>query len=240
MIKSFFRRLFKILKSLFLVFLIYNAFVIFVILFFRFIDPSSTAFIYSKIEEPFISLFDTDDIKYKPVLLSNISYSTPLAVIASEDQTFFEHFGFDFEQIEKAMKENSRRRRQRGASTITMQVSKNLFLWPGKNIVRKGLEAYYTLLLEVFWSKKRIIEVYLNVAEMGKGIYGVKEAARIYYRKSPAKLNMAESATLAAILPNPVKRNPARPSGYVIGRRSRIMNQMNLIGGKTFIKENLY
>lgn len=220
--------------------LIYNALVIFVILFFRFIDPSSTAFIYSKIEEPFTSLFDRDDIKYKPVSLSNISYSAPLAVIASEDQTFFEHFGFDFEQIEKAMKENSRRRRQRGASTITMQVSKNLFLWSGKNIIRKGLEAYYTLLLEVFWSKKRIIEVYLNVAEMGKGIYGVNEAARIYYRKSPSKLNMSESATLAAILPNPVKRNPARPGGYVIGRRSRIITQMNLIGGKTFIQENLY
>lgn len=220
--------------------LIYNALVIFVILFFRFIDPSSTAFIYSKIEEPFTSLFDTDDIKYKPVSLSNISYSAPLAVIASEDQTFFEHFGFDFEQIEKAMKENSRRRRQRGASTITMQVSKNLFLWSGKNIIRKGLEAYYTLLLEVFWSKKRIIEVYLNVAEMGKGIYGVNEAARIYYRKSPSKLNMSESATLAAILPNPVKRNPAHPGGYVISRRSRIITQMNLIGGKTFIQENLY
>lgn len=219
------------------IFLVLN---IFVILFFRFIDPATTAFIYQNIEDHLHTLFDPNDIKYKPININQISIFLPLAVIASEDQKFFDHFGFDFEQIEKAMKENTYRKRKRGASTITMQVSKNLFLWSERNMIRKGFEAYYTLLLEIFWSKKRIIESYLNIAEMGNGIYGAYYASKTYHKKDPIKLSINESATIAAILPNPKKRNPAKPSGYVISRRDDIIRQMNLIGGKSFIEKELF
>jgi monofunctional biosynthetic peptidoglycan transglycosylase len=194
---------------------------------------------YQNVESPIGSLFSSVDIYYKPVSINNVSIYLPLAVIASEDQKFFDHFGFDFEQIEKAMKENTYRKRKRGASTISMQVAKNLFLWSERNLVRKGFEAYYTLLLELMWSKKRIIETYLNVAEMGKGIYGSSSASNFHFKKSPAKLTMGESATIAAILPNPKKRNPAKPGGYIISRRDDIIRQMNLLGGKNYLIQQL-
>jgi monofunctional biosynthetic peptidoglycan transglycosylase len=193
----------------------------------------------SNIENNLTTLIDREDVIYAPVSYSHISKYLPLALIASEDQIFFEHLGFDFEQIEKAMKENTYRKRQRGASTITMQTAKNIFLWSGKSIIRKGMEAYFTLLLEILWSKKRIMEVYMNIAEMGKGIYGIKAGARIYFKKLPIKISKSEAATIAAILPNPKKRNPARPSNYIISRREKIMNQMNLIGGLKYINKNL-
>ncbi|NMB83200.1 MAG: monofunctional biosynthetic peptidoglycan transglycosylase [Ignavibacteria bacterium] len=227
------------MKSFIQIIGIFFLFNLFVILFFRFVDPSSTAFIYQNVENPIKSLINLDDIKYKPTGINKISFYLPLAVIASEDQKFFDHFGFDFDQIEKAMKENTYRKRKRGASTITMQVSKNLFLWSERNLIRKGLEAYYTLLLELLWSKKRIIECYLNIAELGNGIYGARYASTIYYKKEPVKLSITESATIAAILPNPKKRNPAKPSGYVISRRDDIIKQMNFIGGKTYIEQKL-
>ena len=118
-----------------------------------------------------------------------------------------------------------------------MQVAKNLFLWSGKNIIRKGFEAYYTLLLETLWGKERIIEVYLNVAEMGKGIYGIETASRTYYNKPAIKLNPTEAATIIAILPNPAKRDPRRPTSYLINRRDNILHQMNLIGGVEILKD---
>lgn len=216
--------------------LIYTAISVFVIIFFRFIDPPVTAFINSK-SDPIYGLISTSDVKQKSVSIKNISKYAALAAIASEDQLFFEHYGFDFNQIEKAMKENERRKRIRGASTISMQVAKNLFLWSGKNIVRKGFEAYYTLLLETLWNKERIIEVYLNTAEMGKGIYGIEAASRIYYNKPAIKLNPTEAATIIAILPNPAKRDPRRPTSYLINRRDNILHQMNLIGGAEILKD---
>lgn len=238
--KTFLRIIIGSLKFCIQLFLLYTTTVIIMLFFFRFVNPASTAFIFSNIEEPLKTLFTTEDVKNKPVSIDKVSAYAPLAVVASEDQRFFDHYGFDLEQIEKAMKENTRRKRIRGASTITMQVAKNLFLWPGKNILRKGMEAYYTLLIELCWSKKRIIEVYLNIAEMGSGIYGVEQAAMIFYNKNSYKLTASESATLAAILPSPKRRNPARPSSYVIGRRARIMEQMNLIGGTSYIKKYIY
>lgn len=219
--------------------LIYSAFTAFIMLFFRFVHLPATAFIYSNIQNPVTSLVSSNDIKHKPVSINKMSRYAVLAVVASEDQLFFEHFGFDIEQIEKAMKENTRRKRIRGASTITMQVAKNMFLWSGKSFIRKGLEAYYTLMLEIFWSKKRIVEVYLNIAEMGREVYGVQAASEIYYRKNAARLTITEAATLAAVLPNPKKRNPQKPSAYLIGRRARIAQQMNLIGGLNFLKQYL-
>ena len=221
----------------------YTAFSVFVILFFKIIDPPVTAFINSKADS-FLGLFSLSDVNQKSVKIQNVSKYAALAVIASEDQKFFEHFGFDFEQIEKAMKENEmkknlKKKRVRGASTVSMQVAKNLFLFPGKNILRKGIEAYYTLMLELLWSKERIIEVYLNVAEMGNGIYGIEAASSAYYAKPSIKLNPVEAATIIAILPNPEKRDPRRPSSYLINRRDNILQQMNLIGGVGILKEDI-
>jgi monofunctional biosynthetic peptidoglycan transglycosylase len=233
------KRIFGFLKSTLLFIAIFICLNLIVTLFFRFVDPASTAFMYLNIEEPFSSLFRSDDISYLPTSINKVSFYVPLALISSEDQTFFDHFGFDFQQIEKALKENKYRKRKRGASTITMQVAKNLFLWSERDLLRKGFEAYYSLLLELLWSKKRIIETYQNIAEMGKGIYGIKAASRKYYGKSPSKISISQAATLAAIIPNPKKRNPVKPSRYVIARRGDIINQMNLIGGIQFIRKEL-
>jgi len=163
--------------------------------------------------------------------LEKISPSLALAVMASEDQKFTEHFGFDMKAIEKAQKYNDRKKgkRLRGASTITQQTAKNVFLWRGSGwtrYVRKGLEVYFTFLLEVFWSKERIMEVYLNVAEWGDGIYGAEAAAKKYFGKSARKLSISESALLAAVLPNPRRWSPARPTAYILKRQSWILTNM--------------
>ncbi len=163
------------------------------------------------------------------VPLEEISPHMALAVIASEDQNFNRHFGFDLGSIEKAYKHNKRGRRPKGASTITMQTAKNLFLWPGRTWLRKGLEAYFTVLLEICWSKERILEVYLNIIETGRGLYGVEAAARTYYRKPAGQLSRCEAAMIAAALPLPLKMNPARPSSYMFSRQSWILRQMRHI-----------
>lgn len=184
-------------------------------------------------------MFNFEEPKYEWVSLKNISRNMPLAVVASEDQVFFDHFGFDFNQIEKAMKENQKRKRQRGASTISQQVAKNMFLFPGKNIFRKGIEAYFTLLIELIWGKERILEVYLNIAELGEDVYGVGAASKLYFNKKPSALTPNEAALLTAILPSPVKRSVLRPSGFLINRKDHILEQMELIGGIPYIKEML-
>ena len=163
------------------------------------------------------------------VPLNEISENLSLAVIASEDQRFMEHSGFDFEQINKAIDEANAGKRQRGASTISQQTAKNVFLWQGHSWIRKGLEAYFTLLIEWVWGKERIIEVYLNSIEMGDGIYGAQAVAEEHFGKNAAKLTRAESALIAATLPSPLKRNSARPSSYMLKRRQQILRQMRLI-----------
>ena len=228
-----------IIKFIIKLLLLYTAINVFVILFFRFLLPPVSAYIYINTDENLQSLFTLNDIRQILVALDKISDNTILAVVASEDQRFFEHFGFDFQQIEKAMKENVVRKRIRGASTISMQTARNMFLWSGKNFLRKAIEAYYTLLLELCWSKSRIIEVYLNIAEMGNGIYGVGAASRIYFGKSPLKLTPSEAASLAAVLPNPKKRDPRKPSSYLLKRKSQILEQMNLLGGTRILKPYL-
>jgi monofunctional biosynthetic peptidoglycan transglycosylase len=152
------------------------------------------------------------------------------AVVASEDNRFFQHHGFDWVEIQHAIEKNKQGKRLRGASTITQQVAKNVFLWPNHSWFRKGLEAYYTLLIEFLWPKKRIMEVYLNVAEMGKGIYGAEAAAQYYFKKNAVKLNADEAALIAACLPNPLRRSPAKPSGYVQHRKLQILDIMKKIG----------
>jgi monofunctional biosynthetic peptidoglycan transglycosylase len=151
-------------------------------------------------------------------------------VIAAEDQNFLEHGGFDYASIRKAMEQNRRRGRTRGASTITQQVAKNLFLWPGRNFVRKGMEAWFTVVIEAFWSKQRILEVYLNVAEFGDGVYGVGAASRHFFNKRPSRLTRHESALLAAVLPSPRRFHVDRPSTYVQRRSWWIERQMSHLG----------
>ena len=160
--------------------------------------------------------------------LDEISPNLPLAVITSEDQKFDEHFGFDVEAIEKAAEYNEKHkgRRMKGASTISQQTAKNVFLWPKRSWLRKGLEVYFTLLIELFWSKERIMEVYLNVIEMGPGIYGAEAASQYYFHKPAAKLTRNESALIAAILPNPIRWSASKPTPYIQKKKNWIVRRM--------------
>ena len=163
--------------------------------------------------------------------LDEIGKNMPLAVVTAEDQKFAEHFGFDMEAIEKAMKYNEKHKgkKVKGASTISQQTAKNVFLWPGRSWIRKGLEVYFTFVIEICWSKERIIEVYLNVIEMGPGVYGAEAAAQYYFNKSASTLTKKEAATLAAILPNPIRWSASRPTPYIIKKRNWIVRHMKYI-----------
>jgi monofunctional biosynthetic peptidoglycan transglycosylase len=167
---------------------------------------------------------------------TRISPSAAIAVIAAEDQNFPTHHGFDFESIQKAMDAHEKGKRLRGASTISQQVAKNMFLWSGRSFVRKGLEAYFTVLIELTWSKRRILEVYLNIAELGDGVFGVEAASRRYFKKSAASLSNEEAALLAAVLPNPIRLKVNRPSAYIRERQSWIISQMSQLGGASYLK----
>jgi monofunctional biosynthetic peptidoglycan transglycosylase len=166
------------------------------------------------------------------ISIGNLSPNMPLAAVAAEDNLFSEHSGFDFEAIQKAKEFNQKKKgkKVRGASTISQQTAKNVFLWPERSWVRKGLEAYFTVLIEFVWGKERIMEVYLNIIETGKGIYGVEAASQAYFGKSAAKLSRGEAALIAAILPNPLKWNPSSPTSYIRGRQQWILWNMNNIG----------
>ena len=173
------------------------------------------------------------------VSMDEISPWMGLAVIAAEDQKFPEHWGFDVSAIEKALAHNERNEnRIRGASTLSQQPAKNLFLWDGRSWVRKGLEAGLTLGMETVWSKKRILTVYLNIAEFGDGIFGVEAAAQRYFHKPASRLSLSEAALLAAVLPNPLRFKANAPSGYVRSRQAWIMRQMRQLGGESFMREN--
>ncbi|ABV15662.1 monofunctional biosynthetic peptidoglycan transglycosylase [Citrobacter koseri] len=162
-----------------------------------------------------------------------------LAVIAAEDQKFPEHWGFDVSAIEKALAHNERNEnRIRGASTLSQQTAKNLFLWDGRSWLRKGLEAGLTVGLETVWSKKRILTVYLNIAEFGDGVFGVEAASQRYFNKPASRLSMSEAALLAAVLPNPLRFKANAPSGYVRSRQAWILRQMRQLGGESFMTRN--
>ena len=169
-----------------------------------------------------------DGLKRDYVGYDEMSYQIKLAVIASEDQMFPDHDGFDWKNIEKAMKYNQKKPgRIRGASTITQQVAKNVFLWQGRSWIRKGLEVYFTKMIEWVWGKRRILEMYLNVVEMGKGIYGVEAASNSYFKKPAKNLNRKQAAMIAACLPNPKKYSVLPPTSYVVVKSGWIMRQMN-------------
>ncbi len=163
--------------------------------------------------------------------LENISPSLPVAVIASEDARFLDHHGFDYDAIEKAAKRNIQHpeKRKLGASTISQQTAKNVFLWPGRSWLRKGFEVYFTTLIELLWSKQRIMEVYLNSIEMGEGIYGAQAVAEEHFGKDAKDLSRSECALIAATLPNPRKFSSKSPSSYMLKRQSRIMKEMKFV-----------
>ena len=162
--------------------------------------------------------------------LENISVNLQKAVIASEDGNFLNHSGFDFEAMHKAFKNNTKGRRLKGGSTISQQTAKNVFLWQGRSYLRKGLEAYFTVLIEVIWGKERIMEVYLNSIEMGNGVYGAEAAAEHWYSTSASKLTPREAAGIAAILPNPLKYKASNSSSYINRRKNKIIRLMRHVG----------
>jgi monofunctional biosynthetic peptidoglycan transglycosylase len=202
----------------------------------RFVPPLTSAFMLASCVDQWTDGNFSYRYSYQWTPYEQISRHAKLAVIASEDQKFAFHPGFDFEAIDKAVKANAQGRRVRGASTISQQVAKNLFLWKGQNYVRKGLEAYFTLLIEGLWPKQRILEVYLNVAEFGPGVYGVGAAAPRFFGRPAAKITRPQAALLAAVLPAPSKFRVDRPSGYVLRRQAWIVGQMNALGGAEYMR----
>ena len=178
-------------------------------------------------------------IEHQWVPLSEMSQHLVQAVVASEDNLFLVHNGFDFEQIEIAREQAGKGQKLRGASTISQQTAKNVFLWPGRSFVRKGLEAYYTLLIEFIWGKERIMEVYLNSIEMGDGIYGAEAVAKSHFNKHAKKLTAKEAALIAASLPNPINFNSSKPSAYMIKRQAKIISLMDKIIQVNFDKPDV-
>ncbi|BBA34075.1 monofunctional biosynthetic peptidoglycan transglycosylase [Methylocaldum marinum] len=175
-------------------------------------------------------------LRYRWTPWDDISPYAKVAVIAAEDQLFDRHYGFDLNAIGRAWKHNQQGKHIRGASTISQQVAKNLFLYPGQNYARKALEAYFTALIELMWPKRRILEIYLNIAQFGEGIYGVSAAADAFFTKSASKLNPNEAALLAAVLPNPVRLRADKPSAYVMHRRVWILRQMKQLGSTKYLR----
>lgn len=200
-----------------------------VVLPWRWLAPPTTAFILRD------QLMADHKTHYRWVPWDNLSPYLPIAVVASEDQKFPQHRGFDFDQILKATRE--RRGRMRGASTISQQVAKNLFLWSGRSYVRKGLEAWLTVMIETLWPKRRILEIYVNVAEFGPGIYGAGAASDKLFRKDPSRLSLREAALLAAVLPSPGRMSVARPSAYVNRRAREIAGWVRKLGGPQYLSD---
>jgi monofunctional biosynthetic peptidoglycan transglycosylase len=199
----------------------------------RWIDPPTTTFM---LRDRIGGLFDEQyEFRHEWRQWDQLSKYMPLAVVASEDQQFPFHHGFDFKQIDKALADRERGRRVRGASTLSQQVAKNLFLWPGQSWFRKGLEAGITVLIELAWPKRRILEVYLNVAEFGRGTWGVQAASRRYFRKDASRLTKPEAALLAAVLPSPKRYRADAPGPYVRKRQAWIQRQMSALGGPTYL-----
>jgi monofunctional biosynthetic peptidoglycan transglycosylase len=206
------------------------------VLMLRWVDPPTTAFIVRErlsAGEP----GKPRSVQYRWIDWQQISPHIKVAVIAAEDQKFPTHHGFDIESINDALEDRERGRRVRGASTLSQQVAKNLFLWSGQSWIRKGLEAYFTLLIETLWPKQRILEMYVNIAEFGSGVFGVGAAADVYFKKPAARLNAADAALLAAVLPSPKRMKVASPSRYVRSRQRWILGQMRGLGGVSLLQQ---
>jgi len=228
--KHFFKKFFKWIFKAAIAFMVLSVFSVIV---FRWVPVPFTPLMLIRNVEQW-SKGEKAPFEHDWVSIDKISPYLGKAVIVSEDQKFIEHFGFDIEAMEKAYEKNKTRKRIKGGSTISQQTAKNVFLWPQRSYIRKGFEVYFTFLIEVFWSKERILEVYLNSIEMGKGIYGAEAAAQHWFRKPAAKLSSYEAASIAAILPNPRKYRATNSSGYIERRKNWILRQMNYYGPLTF------
>ncbi len=201
----------------------------------RFVPPPTSAFMMERSIAATVHGEKNFSIKYRWTPWSGVSTELPIAIIASEDQKFPTHHGFDVQAIQQAMDEADEGERGRGASTISQQTAKNLFLWGGRNFVRKGLEAYCTVLIEATWPKRRILEVYINIVEFGDGIYGADAASRAFFHKPPSQLSAREAALLAAVLPNPKKMHADHPTPYLDGRAEWIERQVHQLGGVGYL-----
>jgi len=232
-LKKILKKLPKIILKIFLWFIFLT---VLLVLLLKWINPPTSSIMIQRKIEAVVLWNERQMIAYEWFSYDDITKQMAIAVIAAEDQNFPFHFGFDFEQIEKALEQHERGRRLRGASTITQQVAKNLFLWEGRSFIRKGFEAYFTVLIELLWSKERILEVYLNIIEMGDMIFGVGAASQIYFKKLPAKLSRSQAALLAATIPNPKRFSARNPSGYIFRRQSWILGQMSSLGGTSYLQ----
>lgn len=228
--KKSYKKSFKKRVSAFITFTIFSLFVasILLVLPLRWLNPVTSAFIANEMvrDKKIISL---DWVGYE-----NIADTLPISVVASEDQKFPDHIGFDFDSLYKALTEN--RKQIRGASTISQQLVKNLYLWPGRSLVRKGVEAYFTALVEVFLPKRRILEIYLNVVEFAPATYGVGAASRKLFSRSAAHISAYQAALLAAVLPNPKRMSAIKPSSYVRTRAVQIQKSVRALGGPAYLK----
>lgn len=218
--KGWFRRIWIIVKRTFIILFLFQ---LFYILLLKWVDPPFTL-------TQLGSWITGNGLRRDYVNMDEISANAKLAMIASEDQLFPDHSGFDWKSIQKAMDYNKRKpNRIKGASTISQQVAKNVFLWQGRSWFRKGLETYFTFMIELIWGKKRILEVYLNVSEMGPGIFGIEKAAQVYFNKPASKLTRQQAAMIAACMPNPRKFTVKPMSGRVAARYPWVMGQMNAL-----------
>lgn len=237
-IKSPFRRLgakiLKFIRNLFLIFFVTS--IIWVVLA-RFIPVLVTPLMFIRSVE-YIAEGEFPKNSKSWVPIEEISHNMVQAVVASEDNLFLQHYGFSINDISKAIKHNNKGKRIRGGSTISQQTAKNVFLWPQRSYIRKGLEAYFTVLIELIWSKERIMEVYLNVIEMGDGIYGVQAASLEYFGKDATNLTKSQAALIAACLPNPRRFSVINPSGYISRRKSKIVSLMGKLEQVDFDKSD--
>jgi len=225
-----FRLIFYVFKLLFIIFVAGS---IFFVLLFRFVNPPVTLLMIERgFERQAAGKAWKIDKQWKS--FDEIGGPMKRAAVAAEDQSFLENHGFDFKAIEKAIKKNEHSKKLIGGSTITQQTAKNVFLWPGRSIVRKAFEAWFTLLMEVFWGKKRIMEVYLNVIETGDGIYGVEAASQAYFHKPASQLTNHEAAAIAVIFPSPLKWSATKPTEYLRHRQYLIMRNMRRLGPLEF------
>jgi len=201
----------------------------------RWLDPPTSAFMIEARVHAWVAGEPHYRLQYRWENLDSISPEAAIAVVASEDQLFPYNDGFDFASIREALRAHERGARLRGASTITQQVARNLFLWPARSWLRKGLEAGFTVLIDTLWPKRRILEVYLNIAQFGPGVYGVGAAARHFFHTTPARLSRDECALLAAVLPNPVRLHANAPSRYVLAQHDWILQQIGNLGGPAYL-----
>jgi len=229
---SFFGRIWLVLLKIVLIFLIVSVGSVILL---RWVNPRLTPLMMIRLIDQKVSHKNLK-LQYKWVDIENISPFMPRAVIAGEDGYFLYHNGFDWDAIARARKYNETHKIKKGASTISQQTAKNVFLWPDRTWIRKGLEAYFTVLIELFWSKERIMEVYLNVIEYGDGVYGVEKAAQEYFKKPAKNLSMEEAATLAGSLPNPRKWNVKLSPPVLSRRKAIILNTMSKTGSLKLIK----